>query len=121
MTAVLGSRDRDPRADDAGEGRCRRGTAAVAMMMALISVASLLPAVAVTPLAGVEEPAKAMVGCTAVSATATTVATALARPIDENIPFRANISNILRGSWPEDRPRLANHQARFRFPNPNGS
>jgi hypothetical protein len=56
-----------------------------------MSVASLLPAVAVTPLAGVAEPAKAMVGWTAVSATATTVATALARPIDENIPFRANI------------------------------
>jgi hypothetical protein len=40
----------------------------------------------------VAEPAKAIDGWTAVSATATTVATALARPIDENIPFRANIS-----------------------------
>jgi hypothetical protein len=38
------------------------------------------------------EPAKAVDGATAVSATATTVATAPARPIDENTPFRANIS-----------------------------
>jgi hypothetical protein len=38
------------------------------------------------------EPAKADDGCTAVSAIATTVAAAPARPIDENTPFRANIS-----------------------------
>ena len=62
------------------------------MRRALISVASLDPVEAVTPLPADAEPANAIDGGTAVSVTATTVATALVRPIDENTPFRANIS-----------------------------
>jgi hypothetical protein len=62
-----------------------------------MSVASLVPVEAVTPLLAGLEPANAIDGGTAVSAIATTVATAPARPIDENTPFRANILDILRG------------------------
>jgi hypothetical protein len=56
---------------------------------------------AVTPLPEVAEPAKAIDGWTAVSATATIVATAPARPIDENKPLRANISTSSVGAGPE--------------------
>jgi hypothetical protein len=56
----------------------------------------------------VAEPAKAIDGSIAVSATATTVATALTRPIDENTPFRATISTSSVGAG-LDRPQLANH------------
>jgi hypothetical protein len=46
---------------------------------------------AVMPLPDGAEPAKAIDGSTAVSATAAIVASVAARPIDENTPFRANI------------------------------
>jgi hypothetical protein len=63
-----------------------------------MSVAPLVPVAADRPLPADADPAKASDGSTAVSATAATVAITAARPIDENNPFRANISNILRGS-----------------------
>ena len=69
---------------------------------------------------GVTEPAKGIEGSTAVSATAATVVSTAARPIDENTPFRANIAISSVGAWP-DRPWIANHRTDVRFPNPNAS
>jgi hypothetical protein len=61
-------------------------------------VAPLVGAAVDRPLPDGAEPAKASDGSTAVSATAATVANMAAPPIDENTPFRTNISNILHGS-----------------------
>ncbi len=83
-----------------------------------MSVAPLVPVVAVMPLPEAAEPANAIDGSTAVSATATTVATAQARPIDENTAFRVTITTSSVIAWP-DRPWIANHCADVRFPNPN--
>jgi hypothetical protein len=55
-------------------------------------VASLLPVDVDMPLAVGAEPARASDGSTTVSARAATVAIAVARPMDENKAFRANIS-----------------------------
>ena len=49
------------------------------------------------PLPDGPEAARASEGSTTVSAIAATVAMTVARPIDENTAFRANISNILHG------------------------
>ncbi|MEA2958364.1 MAG: hypothetical protein QOJ58_3870, partial [Alphaproteobacteria bacterium] len=59
---------------------------------ALISVASLVPDVADTPLTGVAVPASAIDGSNAVSAKAATVASAAARPNEKTEAFRVNIS-----------------------------
>jgi hypothetical protein len=57
-----------------------------------MSVASLVPDVADTPLAGANVPARAVDGSNAVNASAATVASAAARPNEENKAFRVNIS-----------------------------
>ena len=47
-------------------------------------------------------------GVPTVSATAATVAITAVRPMDENKPFRANISMSSLAAWP-GRPHVANH------------
>src|ERR1700722_18841256 len=62
-----------------------------------MSVAPLVAAAADRPWPADADPASAIDGSTVVSATAATVAMRAVRPIDENNPFCANISNTL--SW----------------------
>ena len=89
---VLGGRDGQTGADNPGKRRRCRRTAAAAMM--------------IDPGAGAEvggpagratDPALAAEGSTTASAIAATVAITVARPIDENTAFRANISKFLHG------------------------
>jgi hypothetical protein len=56
-----------------------------------MSVASLVPDVADTSLAGADVPAWAVDGSNAISASAATVASAAVRPNDESKVFRVNI------------------------------
>ena len=107
--AVLGRCDRKTGADNAGEcGRGRGATAAavVATPGAEVSGAAGCAA-ADRPMPAGAEPAKAIEGSTAVSATAATAVSTAARPIDENTPFRDNISMSSVAAWP-DRPGAAN-------------
>jgi hypothetical protein len=60
-------------------------------------VAPLVAAATDAPLPDGRDPARASEGSTAVSAIAATLAITVARPIDENPVFRANISKILLG------------------------
>jgi hypothetical protein len=123
VAAVLGCGDRKPGADDTGKRR-RRGSATATTIISapradIGRVAG--PGRSRYAFARGAAPAKAIVGSTAVSATAAIVANAEARPIDENAPVRANISVVL--SWKPDPTGLsiANHQRDLRFRNPNAS
>src|ERR1700692_4617677 len=81
-----------------------------------MSVAPLVAAFADDIPSADAAPAKAGAGSTAVNATAASVATTAARPIDEIMSFRANISNIPLAAA---RPSSDNRRADVRFPHSN--